>query len=182
MRVLELFELQSDEGPCIDSYRQSKAIINLDLSTVTDRWPRFIPRARADGVVSVHCLPMRLRGRTIGVLNMFRSAPGGLEQADVVAAQALADIATIAILQHQDAIDAQTLNHQLSEALNSRIVIEQAKGMISEAARVDMDQAFSRLRGYARSHNLRLTDLCRRIVEGTLAPRSVDPVPPRRAS
>jgi GAF domain-containing protein len=180
MRVLELFELQANEGPCVECFHTSRAIVNVELSTVSGRWPRFTVRAMAEGFHSVHCLPMRLRGRTIGALNLFRTGRGPLLEADVLAAQALADVATIAILQHKDAVDAQILNDQLTQALNSRIIIEQAKGKISEAAQVDMDQAFQRLRRYARGHNLRLTDLCRSIADGTLATRALDPVPPKR--
>lgn len=175
MRILELYELQVDEGPCVDAYRDGRPVVNLELSASSDRWPRFTPVAVAEGFASVHCLVMRLRGRTIGALNLFRSSPAPMEEADLVAAQALADIATIAIIQHQDAVDTQVLNHQLSEALNSRIVIEQAKGRVSEAAGMDMDEAFRRLRRHARNHNLRLTDLCRQVAAGTMPPASLDP-------
>jgi GAF domain-containing protein len=180
MRVLELFELQANEGPCVECFNTTNAIVNVELSTISGRWPRFTVRAMADGFHSVHCLPMRLRGRTIGALNLFRIGRGPLEEADVLAAQALADVATIAILQHKDTVDAQILNTQLTQALNSRIIIEQAKGKISEAAHLDMDQAFQRLRRYARSHNLRLTDLCHSIATGTVATGTLDPVAPRR--
>ena len=131
MRVLELFQLQANEGPCVDSYRDARAIVNLELSAVDGRWPRFTPRAIVAGFHSVHSLPMRLRGRTIGALNMFRAGTGALDESDVLAAQALADVATIAILQHQTVVNAQILNEQLNQALNSRIIIEQAKGKVS---------------------------------------------------
>jgi hypothetical protein len=182
MRILELFELQADDGPCVDCYREGKAIVNLELSTVGGRWPRFTPRALAEGFHSVHSLPMRLRGRkigsagTIGALNLFRSVEGQLDEADAVAAQALADVATIAILQHRTAIDAQVLNAQLNQALNSRIIIEQAKGMVNQATGVGMDQAFQRLRGHARNHNIRLTELCRDITTGRVLSESLDPL------
>ena len=180
MRTLELFQLQSDEGPCLDCYRSGDPIINLELSAADRRWPRFTARAIAQGFRSVHSLPMHLRGRTIGAMNLFRTARGALDDTDVLAAQALADVATIAILQHQVAADAHILNDQLSEALNSRIVIEQAKGKISEAAGLDMDHAFRRLRGHARNHSLALAELSRRVADGTLAPGSLDPLPPDR--
>jgi GAF domain-containing protein len=180
MRILELFELQADEGPCVDCFRQDKAIVNVELSAVGGRWPRFTPRALAGGFHSVHALPMHLRGRTIGALNLFRTDEGPLDDADVLAAQSLADVATIAILQYRAAVDAQVLNGQLNQALNSRIIIEQAKGRISQAADLDMDQAFQRLRSHARRHNLRLTDLCRSIADGSVTIPSVDPLPPAR--
>ena len=111
---------------------------------------------------------MRLRGRTIGALNLFSEAEGALDANDVVLAQGLADVATIAILQHQTSLNSKLLNDQLSNALNSRIIIEQAKGMVSQATTCDMDQAFARLRSYARDHNERLTNVATRVVDGAL--------------
>lgn len=168
MRVLELFQIQANEGPCVDCYNSGAAVIKAELAEPDQRWPRFTPRALAQGFHSVHCLPMRLRGRTIGALNLFRSNEGVLDESDVVVAQGLADIATIAILQHQTSLNSRILNDQLSNALNSRIIIEQAKGMISQATGSDMDQAFVWLRGYARNHNERLTDVAARIVAGAV--------------
>jgi GAF domain/ANTAR domain len=173
MRTLELFELQADGGPCVEAYRTGVPVVNLDLALVGGRWPRFTALAAAEGFHSAHSLPMRLRGRTLGALNLLRSEPGPLEDADIVAGQALADIATIAIVQHQVAIDAQTLNNQLSGALNSRIVIEQAKGKISQAAGTDMEGAFRLLREHARNHNLRLADLAAQVAAGTTSPYSL---------
>jgi GAF domain-containing protein len=176
MRVLELFELQGDEGPCVDCFSTGQPVVNVDLTAADTRWPRFAARAVADGFRSVHALPLRLRGRTIGALNMFRINEGTLDGNDVSAAQALADIATIAIIQHQVAVDAQALNLQLSEALNSRITIEQAKGKISQAAGLDMDQAFQRLRRHARNNNLHLTRLATDVATGVIQPDALDPL------
>ena len=173
MRVLEAFELQSDEGPCPDCYRSGKPVINLDLAANFDRWGRFAPRAVAAGFRSVHALPMHLRDTTIGALNLFRADEGGLEEEDVNTAQALADVATIAILQHRTSVDSHALNEQLNHALNSRIVIEQAKGMVAERAGIDMGQAFGLLRAHARSHNLRLADVARGIINGILRPEAL---------
>jgi len=177
MRVLELFEQQSEEGPCPDCYRSGKPIVNQNLAVVNGRWPRFAPRALEAGFRSVHALPMRLRGLTIGALNLFRADEGQLEEADVLAAQAFADVATIAILQHRAAAEAQVVNEQLQHALNTRIVIEQAKGVVAERAGLDMEQSFSLLRNHARSHNLRLVDVAQAVIDGTLATRSLDPFP-----
>jgi len=168
MRVLELFQIQANEGPCVDCYATGVAIINHELSDPDDRWPRFSPRAIALGFRSVHCLPMRLRGRTIGALNLFRDDVGHLSESDVVVAQGLADVATIAILQNESSTNARLLNTQLSFALNSRIIIEQAKGMISQFATCNMDEAFALLRSYARDHNRRLTEIATEVVEGAL--------------
>ena len=177
MRVLELFQIQANEGPCVDCYGDGHAIVNHSLKDPDDRWPQFSPRAIAYGFHSVHCLPMRLRGRTIGALNLFRKERGTLDASDVVVAQGLADVATIAILQHQTSIDAATLNNQLSFALNSRIIIEQAKGKVSEASGLDMERSFQRIRNHARNHNLRLTELARGIAEGTTSIIGLDPLP-----
>ena len=168
MRVLELFQIQVNEGPCVDCYSGGIAVIEPALSEPDERWPRFTPRALAQGFHSVHCLPMRLRGRTIGALNLFRSSEGALDESDIVVAQGLADVATIAILQHQTSLNSKMLTDQLSNALNSRIIIEQAKGMISQATACDMDQAFVWLRAHARNHNERLTDVAARIVGGDM--------------
>jgi GAF domain-containing protein len=177
MRVLELFELQADQGPCVDCYATGEPVVNVDSAAADARWPRFAAQAAAAGFGSVLALPLRLRGRTIGALNMFRTDQGTLDAIDVTAAQGLADIATIAIIQHQVAVDAQTLNLQLSQALNSRIVIEQAKGKISQAANIDMDRAFQRLRAHARKHNLRLSQLAADIANAATHPDELDPLP-----
>jgi GAF domain-containing protein len=174
MRVLELFEVQSQEGPCLDCYRTAQPVVNQDLATVNGRWPRFAAEALAAGFHSVHALPMRLRGTVIGALNLFRQTPGDLREADVGAAQALADVATIAILQHRATLEAQVVNDQLNHALNSRIVIEQAKGMVAERLGVNMEQAFTTLRTHARNHNLRLVDVAQGVIDGTLAAFALD--------
>ena len=176
-RVLELFELQSNEGPSLDCYRSGQPVVNQDLATVDGRWPRFAAEALAAGFHSVHALPMRLRGAVIGALNLFHSEPGEMSPADVEAGQALADIATIALLQHRAALEAHVLNEQLNHALNSRIVIEQAKGVLAEREHLDMDQAFSILRNHARSHNRRLADVATDVIAGTLAAGDLDRPP-----
>jgi GAF domain-containing protein len=177
MRVLELFELQSQEGPCLDCYRNGHPVVNQDLDSAHDRWPRFTVEALAAGFHSVHALPMRLRGAVIGALNLFHQEPGEMREADVGAAQALADVATIAILHHRASLEAQVLNDQLNHALNSRIVIEQAKGMIAEREGVNMDQAFATLRNHARNHNLRLVVVAQDVIDGSQAASSLDRLP-----
>jgi GAF domain-containing protein len=178
MRVLELFELQSEEGPCLDCYRTGQPVVNQDLAKVNSRWPRFAAEALAAGFQSVHALPMRLRGSVIGALNLFHVEPGEMVEADVEAAQALADVATIGILQHQAAVDANVINDQLNNALNSRIVIEQAKGVVAEREGLNMEQAFARLRTHARSHSLRLVDVAHDVIDGTLAVSALGPALP----
>lgn len=178
MRVLELFELQAQEGPCLDCFHTGEPVVNQDLSTVDGRWPRFAAEAMAAGFHSVHALPMRLRGSIIGALNLFHVDPGEMRPADVAAAQALADVATIAVLHHRAALEAHLLHEQLNHALNSRVMIEQAKGMIAEREGLSMEQAFSRLRRHARNHNLRLADLAHSVIDGQVLPVSLDPVVP----
>jgi GAF domain-containing protein len=181
VHVVELFELQSEEGPSLDALRTGAPVVNQDLESVNGRWPRFASKAIECDFRSVHALPMRLRGVTIGALSLFRTHEGALEEGDVIAAQALADVATVSILHHRAASEAQLVNEQLSHALNSRIVIEQAKGVLAERTGLDMDQAFSRLRNHARNHNLRLVDVARAVVDGSLKPEAFD-VPGRSRS
>ena len=172
MRVLELFELQAQEGPCLDCFRTGQPELNQALAAADGRWPRFAPEALAAGFQSVQAVPLRLRGSVIGALNLFHTDNRELTDADVNVAQSFADIATIAILQHRAARESQLVNEQLNHALNSRIVIEQAKGMLAERLDLTMQQGFSALRGYARNHNLRLADVANDIVTGAL--RSAD--------
>jgi GAF domain-containing protein len=179
MRILELFEIQSREGPCLDCYHTGQPVLNQDLATADQRWPRFAREALAAGFHTVHALPMRLRGTVIGALNLFHIHPGDMRQADVDAAQAMADVATIAILQHRATHEAKLLNEQLSHALNSRIVIEQAKGVLAERLDVDLQRAFTTLRSHARNHNLRLVDVAHDVIDGTLATSTLDPPPAR---
>jgi GAF domain-containing protein len=168
MRVVEVFELQADEGPCLDCFHSGQPVVNQDLAAASDRWPRFGPVAVRAGFRGADAIPMRLRGQIIGALNLFRVETGSLTNDDIVVAQALADIATIAILQNRTAVETRDLNAQLTTALSSRIVIEQAKGVIAERHRVPVEEAFNRLRRHARNHNLRLADVSRDTVEGAV--------------
>jgi transcriptional regulator with GAF, ATPase, and Fis domain len=174
MRLLELFELQAQEGPCLDCYRTENPVVNQDLATINGRWPRFATEALAAGFHSAHALPMRLRGSVIGALNLFHLEPGEMRQTDFDSAQALADVATIAILQHRAAHEAQVLNEQLHHALTSRVVIEQAKGIIAERQQLNMDQAFSALRIHARNHSRRLIEVAEAVINGLLSVMSLD--------
>jgi GAF domain-containing protein len=174
MRLLELFELQSQEGPCLDCFRTGQPVVNQKLSETADLWPLFTPKAAAAGFHTVHALPMRLRGAIIGALNIFQDSPGGISSADLAAGQAFADVATIAILQHQASSEALVLNAQLNEALNSRVVIEQAKGMIAERRQVPMTAAFATLRNHARNHNVRLATVARNVIDGSLPDSDLD--------
>ena len=166
-RVLELFQLQNDQGPCLDCFRTAQPVAAPDLTTVQQRWPRFAPAARQAGFAAVQALPMRLREQVIGALNLFRAGPGAFATADIRVGQALADVATIGLLHERGMRRNDTLNEQLQTALNSRVVIEQAKGKLAERLGLDMGQAFSLLREFARARNRRLSELAQALVDGT---------------
>jgi transcriptional regulator with GAF, ATPase, and Fis domain len=168
-RLLELLQSQTDQGPCPECFHTGRPVAVADLSTVTERWPRFVAEARQGGFASVHAVPMRLRTDIIGALNLFHTEPGALDEDTIRLAQALADVATIGLLQARAISHRDTLAEQLQTALNSRIVIEQAKGVIAERRHLDMDQSFTLLRGSARTHNRRLSDLARAVVDGSEA-------------
>ncbi len=167
MRVLELYELQTRDGPCLETYRSGEPVLNADLNSTGQRWPQFTPAARNAGFGSVSALPLRLRGVTIGALNLFRTDHTVMDELDLAAAQAFADVATIAILHHHQNVDSRQLNDQLQHALTTRIIIEQAKGMLAERAGMGMDQAFAQLRGHARRHNQRLAETAESFINGT---------------
>ncbi len=168
MQLVELFELQAHEGPCLDAFQTGEPVGHEILRTGSSRWPRFSIVALDAGFQSVFALPLRLRDRTIGALNLFSVGASPMNDSDVVVARGFADLATISVLQHGAAAEAQRVNEQLSQALSSRIVIEQAKGVISERAQIDLSEAFSRLRNYARRHNLRLAEVAQRAIDGAL--------------
>ena len=172
-RVLELFQLQNDEGPCLDCVRTGEVISVPDLREVADRWPRFSRAALESGFDSVHALPMRLRRDTIGSLNLFTTGRPPMAENDQRIAQALADVATIGIIQQRSISRASQLAEQLQRALDSRIVIEQAKGVLSEHAGVDMDVAYAALRTFSRNSNLKLSDVAASVVSRQRDPEEV---------
>ncbi len=179
MRLLELFELQTQEGPCLDAFRTGQSVEHENLQAGSGRWPSFSAAALQAGFASALALPLRLREATLGALNLLRVTRTPMDEADIIVARAFADLATLSIIQHRTAAEAQRLNEQLSAALTSRVVIEQAKGVIAERADVDLAEAFSRLRSYARNHNRRLTDVARAAIDGTLDPQAwVPPASP----
>jgi transcriptional regulator with GAF, ATPase, and Fis domain len=164
VRLLELFQLQNQEGPCLDAFRTARPVINADLRTAGARWPRFAPHATAAGFRSVHAFPLRLRSEVIGALNLFGADVGAFDEADVRIVQAVADVATIGLLQERTIHRSEVLTEQLQGALNSRIVIEQAKGAIAQAHGVSVDEAFTRMRDHARRNNRRLSELAHTLV------------------
>lgn len=165
-RLLELFQLQADEGPCLDCFRTGTAVSVADLDTGT-RWSRFAAVAREVGFESVHALPMRLRTDIIGALNLFGSERGPLDPEKLQLGQALADVATIGLLQQRAIRRRDVVTEQLQHALNSRVLIEQAKGLLAERLKISVAEAFELLRRAARSRNRRLSDLALAIIDGT---------------
>jgi GAF domain-containing protein len=167
-RLLEMFQLQNDEGPCLDCFRSGTAVTVEDLRLETARWPRFVPAAVAAGFLSVVAVPLRLRDQVIGGLNLFVDDVADLRLVDQRLAQAFADMATIGILHRRSAHRSDLMAEQLQHALNSRVVIEQAKGVIAERNALSMEDAFDALRTLARGRNEKLTDVAAAIVEGRL--------------
>lgn len=166
-RLLELLQLQTDEGPCPECFHTGRPVAVTDLTEAAGRWPRFVVAAGQIGFASVHALPMRLRTEVIGALNLFDARLGALSNDTVQLGQALADVATIGLLQARAISHRDTLAEQLQTALNSRVIIEQAKGVIAERRNLDMDESFTVLRTIARSTNRRLSELSRAVVDGS---------------
>jgi GAF domain-containing protein len=165
-RLLELFQLQADQGPCVECFRTGQPVSVADLPSA-GRWPRFAAAAAEVGFAAVHAVPMRLRTEVIGALNFFDTKPGTVDAGKLRIGQALADVATIGLLQQRAIHRRDVLTEQLQTALNSRVLIEQAKGVLAERLHVDVADAFTVLRNGARSHNRRLSELAQAIVDGT---------------
>jgi GAF domain-containing protein len=168
-RLLELFATQHDQGPSVECYKSGTARTNINLSDpqITTDWPEFAPRAAETGFVTANALPLRLRGRVIGAVGLFQTDPEPLSDQDITLAQALADVATIAILQQRTLDHSQIERAQLQTALTSRIVLEQAKGILAERWHVTVDEAFAAFRSYARAHQRQLAQLAREIADRT---------------
>ncbi len=181
IELVELFQVQNEQGPCLDCSRSGRPVVVEDLAAEIERWPRFVPFALDSGFRAAHALPMRLRGRILGALNLFRSEPGGLGGADITAGQALADVATIALLQTRAIGEAHVVADQLQEALRSRVAIEQAKGVLAEQAGVGTDEAFFLLRSYARGHRRLLAQVADEVVQGRLGHTDMAPAARRPA-
>jgi GAF domain-containing protein len=167
-RIVETLQLGADAGPCIESFRTGAVVSVPDIADVPPDWALFRDGALSQGFASALAVPMRLRDTTIGSLNLLRTAVGELDASDLVAAQALADVATIGILHEQTVRESTELSQQLQTALNRRIVIEQAKGVVAHTHDVGMDAAFNLIRAYARSHQLSVSTVAARLVDMTL--------------
>ena len=172
-RQLEVFQVQRSDGPCRDCYLDGAPVSAPDLHEESGRWPQFVPAALGAGFVSVHALPMRLRNTVLGALGLFGTNAGALDPDDLSLAQALADVASVALVQDKATTDQKSVNEQLQSALTSRIVLEQAKGVLAQQGSLSMEDAFAVLRRYARDHNLRLTAVAEAVVTRRLPAQQV---------
>jgi transcriptional regulator with GAF, ATPase, and Fis domain len=165
---LEAFQLQRDEGPCLDCYHSGEPVVVPDLEAEAHRWPQFVPAARSAGFASVHAVPMRLRSSVLGTLGLFGTHVGSLQDDDLALAQALVHVASVALVNERAAADRAIVNSQLQHALTSRILLEQAKGVIAQSGGLEIDKAFEVLRRYARDHGRKLSDVASEVVERKL--------------
>jgi GAF domain-containing protein len=172
--ALDLLQSQNEEGPCFECYRRGTPVFSEDLKADAGRWPTFTPLAVQMGFRSVQAIPMRVRGECVGALNLFRVVAGCLVEEDLPLGQGMADIAAIALLQERTVRQAHGVVGQLQGALSSRVVIEQAKGVLAERAHIGVDAAFARLRIHARRHNLRLSHVARELIDGHLDAASLN--------
>jgi GAF domain-containing protein len=178
IETLELLQAHSTEGPCFDCIRSGEVMASDDLERDRDRWPTFAPAAVQLGFRAVRTIPMQARGEAVGALNLFGSQPGPIAPRDQELAQGIADMASVALLQDRTLRDSESVAEQLQGALSSRIVIEQAKGMLGERHGIDVGDAFERMRTYARRRNTRLHDIAQQLMAGELDPDDLeDPLP-----
>lgn len=167
-RIVGLMQLRAGEGPCVEAVTTGAVVSVVNTGEIHDRWPTWAEAAAGSGYVSVHAIPMRLRGETIGSLNLFRDHEGALNEADAIAAQALADVATISVLQERTIHDGTIVKEQLQKALDSRVIIEQAKGVVSHTHRLDMDEAYRLIRHHSRSTQTPMAKIATGIVDGSV--------------
>jgi GAF domain-containing protein len=175
-------EIQNDEGPCLDCHREGAPVLVADLTAARARWPSFADEAIRVGFRAVYALPMRLRADTVGALNLFHRDPDTITEATLRIGQALADVATIAILQQRAAQAREELSQQLQTALNSRVIIEQGNGVLAERLHIDMSTAFNLLRSHARGTHQQLAEVARAVVAGELGTDQLQEASPNRSS
>lgn len=168
-QLVEVLQREAGAGPCVEAFQTGKVVTVDNIADLGDRWPDFKQAALSRGFHSVHAIPMRIRGRTIGALNLFSVNAGALSSEDAAIGQALADVATISILQERAVREAGVINDQLQRALTSRILIEQAKGVVAQLSNVDMHESFTRIRNHARRNHLTLHDTATQIVDRSLS-------------
>lgn len=174
----ELFAVQNSEGPCLDCIRTGERIANVDIDEARRRWPKFVAYIAEYGFVTTHAFPLRLRSEVLGAVNLFCRERVTLSDEDITVAQGLADIATIGLLQQRVVRQHEVLSEQLQSALNSRIVIEQAKGALAERAGIDVGQAFEVMRTFSRREGRVLRETAEAVIDGTLGPEHLRSGPP----
>ena len=174
-KLLELLQLENQDGPCVDAFHHHEPVINADVRTAAARWPHFAPTARAAGFRSVHAFPLQRRDQVIGALGVFGTTPSDFDDTDVHIVQSLATVAATSLLYRRSIKHAEDLAQQLQTALDSRVLIEQAKGAIAHAHNISADQAFTLLRAYARRTNQRLKDVASQAVTDLSALRGLAP-------
>lgn len=182
MRVTELLEVQFEEGPCFECYRMGRPVLNQQLASADSRWPLFAPMARDIGFQTVHAVPLRLRDEVIGAMNVFDTSLRDMTQTESNLLRAFADAATIGILQERTVKQQSDLSIQLQGALNSRIAVEQAKGIVAERLKIDMDTAFKTIRSHARNHGVLLSAVADALVSGSLSAAELDSPPKGRGA
>lgn len=168
-QLVEILQLQAGAGPCVECYQTGMPVAVKDIRALNGKWPEFQTAALSQGFRSVHAVPMRVHGKTIGAMGLFGEQPGLMTREDSAIGQALADVATISILQERTLRESALVNEQLQRALNSRVLIEQAKGVVAHTAGVNMEEAFRRLREYARANNQTLHDTATLVINRTLS-------------
>lgn len=167
-RIVELFALQVSEGPCLDCFESGRPVVNVRLDEAADRWPSFTASASEAGFRSTHALPLRLRDQVLGVVSLFCSRAATLSEDNLAVGQALADVASIGLLQERAMLQKELLAEQLQAALNSRIRIEQAKGVLAERAGVEIEEAFAMMRRFSRQSSRRLSDVATDVILGSI--------------
>jgi GAF domain-containing protein len=175
VEVLELFEVQNEEGPCLDCLTTGQPVINVELSEAQARWPRFVQVAAGLGFHATHALPLRLRDTNLGAMNLFQTRREPLSAHDVLVGQALADMATIGLLQERAVRESALLAHQLQSALSSRVAIEQAKGVLLARERMPVEAAFELMRAYSRRHRVSMRGVAQRVIDGELTAQALAP-------
>lgn len=167
-RLIGLMQIRAGEGPCVEAVTTGEVVSVVDREEIAVRWPVFASALERSNYVAVHAIPLRLRGQTIGSLNLFRDHEGALNTEDAVAAQALADVATISVLQERIIHDGNIVKNQLQRALDSRVLIEQAKGVLSQTHRLDMDAAYRLLRHQSRSTQTSMSLIAAGVIDGSI--------------
>ena len=165
---IEIMQLAAHSGPCYVAFVTGANVEVDDIAASRERWPEFADLALAKGFRSMHAIPLRLREVTLGSLNLFSESLGQLSDQDAVLAQAMADVATIGIVQDRMIASHATVNDQLLAALDSRVRIEQAKGLLAHRHDVTVEEAFTLLRAHARRNGLKLNDVALDVVERRL--------------